>query len=164
MDLTKQPILVSISMPVVVILQYGLTPILQEFTLIITALGLAVWATFAVQVFFRANRQLQPAIRPVFVFLGLGVWPLIVAASMASETLNDAAAANVFETSAALLWMGSIALLTGTAAVALERAEKGRVRAIAVAGTSIQLFIPMFCAVHVCARLGRLDKSAIWWK
>lgn len=163
MDLTRHPILVSVSAPACMLLQFALSLGTPTFAYLVAFIGGAIGLGFAAQVFFRANRYLKNTISPVLIYSGLGAWPFSIIAIMASDTIN-AAAVDAFERTAVALIFAALGLTFVSAAIALEHAEKGEAKPAAVAGSVLQLSLYPLCAVRLTGRLERLDTSPIWWK
>ena len=163
MDLTRHPILVSMSAPACMLMQFPLQYGAQPFAYLVAFVGGAISLGFAAQVFFRANRRLKNSITPTFTYSGLGAWPFAIAAIMASDTINSTAT-DAFELTAVVLIFVATGTLFGSAAIALERAEKGEAKPAAVAGSVLQLTLYPLCAVRLTGRLERMDASPIWWR
>jgi len=164
LDLTKHPILVSAAMPVGLIIRVALEASGQVESAVATELvGIAIAFVFMAQVFVRSNGRLSSPMPGVFVKIGLAAWPLMVFALVSSE-IFETERAYMFEALSAGLVFLAVLLLSGFAATALERAEKGLANPVAVAGTMFQLFCQPFCTVRVCHRLNALDAPAVWWK
>jgi len=164
LDLTKHPILVSAAMPVGLIIRVALEASGQvESAVAVGLVGVAIALVFMAQVFVRSNGHLSSPLPGGFVKIGLAAWPLMVFALVSSEVFKPEQAYLIEALSAGLVFL-AVLLLSGFAAMALERAEKGLANPFAVAGTMLQLFFQPFCAVRVCHRLQTLDAPAVWWK
>ena len=136
---------------------------LVESAVLVGFVGIAIAMVFMAQVFVRANGHLSSPLPGGFVKISLAALPLMVLALVSSETL-ETEQAYLFEALSAGLVILAVLLLSGFAATALERAEKGLANPVAVAGTMLQLFFQPFCTVRVCHRLHTLDAPAVWWK
>ena len=151
-------------MPVGLIIRVALEASGQvESAVAVGLVGIAIALVFMAQVFVRSNGHLSSPLPGVFAKIGLAAWPLMVFALVSSEVFKTQQAYMIEALSAGLVFL-AVLLLSGFAAIALERAEKGVANPVAVAGTMLQLFLQPFCTVRVCHRLHTLEAPAVWWK